>query len=824
MAVRKSEIYSSLYEMCDNLRGGMDPSQYKNYILTLLFVKYISDKFKGNPYAGVIVPEGGSFDAIVGLRGKKDIGEKIDTEVLAKISASNPSLSGIFKDVHFNDDAKMGKGEDKVTKITNLINIFLRPEFDFKNQKASGDDILGDAYEYLMRRFAVDSGKSKGQFYTPAEASRILAGLLGVATITRRREGWTIYDPACGSGSLLIRAASEASAPLSIYGQEYDPVTAGLAKMNLVLHKYETGEVKSDNTFTAPQFFEPGSKDEELRRFDFATVNPPFSDKKWTNGLEKEYKRFDGYDARPPDKNGDYAWLMHVIKSLKSTGRAAVILPLGVLFRGNAEETIRTSIIQKGLIEGVVAFPPNIFYGTGIPACVIVIDKAGASTRQGVFMIDASRDFIKDGNKNRLRERDIYKVVSTYISRAELPHYSRFVENDVLRKNGYNLNIPRYIDSSVREDIQSIDAHLNGGIPDSDVEALGEYWRHFPDLKDRLFAKFRKGYLKLKVAKDDVRQTILSDAAFGEYGVRLMKAFADWSDGQDAAFRGISPKTKAKTFVKDPAEAILAQFAPFDLVDKYDAYESLLSYWNETMADDVYAIVDDGYEAGRECADIVEEKFNKKKKEFTKKIVGWEGRIIPRAILDRVYFEAEVAAIEKQRGEKERTAADFDEFVEAETEEGGVLFEYVTKAEDEKEEDDAKVKLEKKRLAADYKKLKREKPQDEETERLGKYFDLEKAKKQAAKKLKELESDLEGKEREKYPVLTLDELKDLIVNSKWKLSVGGRVSALFTAVSNCLAERVIELAERYEQTWDELDAEGDALEKTVKGHLAEMGY
>ena len=425
-AIKKSQLYSSLWESSNALRGGMDASQYKDYILTLLFVKYVTDKFKGELYSDIEIPEGGSFDDMVAILGNKEksknIGEEMD-KIIAKLAEAN-NLRGVIDNAHFNDEVKLGKGQEMVDKLTKLINIFRREELNFKNNRADGDDIIGDAYEYLMRKFATESGKSKGQFYTPAEVSRVLAKVIGISNETNSNA--TVYDPACGSGSLLIRALDESPISLAGYGQEKDNTTAGLAIMNTVLHGKATTVIKSDNTFSNPQYFEDNNTKEELKRFDYIVANPPFSTKNWTDGL-KEYGRFDDY-VLPPEKNGDYAWLLHIIKSLKSTGKAAVILPHGVLFRGNTEAEIREKIIDKGYIKGIISLPANLFYGTGIPACIIVIDKSTADTRDSIFIIDASKDFIKDGNKNRLREQDVYKIVNTFVNEIEDdPKYARKV-------------------------------------------------------------------------------------------------------------------------------------------------------------------------------------------------------------------------------------------------------------------------------------------------------------------------------------------------------------------------------------------------------------
>ncbi len=415
MAVKKSELYSSLWESCNNLRGGMDSSQYKDYILTLLFVKYVSDKFKGQPFGDIIIPEGGSFDDMLSFIGNKNIGEEMD-KIIAKLAEAN-NLRGVIDNAHFNDEDKLGKGQEMVDKLSELLAIFRDKMPDFSKNRADGDDIIGDAYEYLMRKFATESGKSKAQFYTPAEVSRIMAKVIGIEYADKT--DMRLYDPACGSGSLLIRAAEAAQIPIAIYGQEKDNTTAGLAQMNMVLHNKATAEIRGGySTFSNP-LFKNDEDDSLLKQFDFIVVNPPFSDKNWTHGLQ-EYDRFDGYGERPPQKNGDYAWLLHVIKSLKRNGKAAIILPHGVLFRGNAEAAIRQSIVDRGLIKGIIGLPANLFYGTGIPACIVVIDKENAADRDGIFMIDASRDFIKDGNKNRLRERDVYKISTVFEQQLEL--------------------------------------------------------------------------------------------------------------------------------------------------------------------------------------------------------------------------------------------------------------------------------------------------------------------------------------------------------------------------------------------------------------------
>ncbi|MDR2733181.1 MAG: type I restriction-modification system subunit M, partial [Spirochaetota bacterium] len=593
MAVKKSELYSGLWASCDSLRGGMDSSQYKDYILTLLFVKYVSDKFKSEKYGDIFVPAGGSFNDMLALRGKKNIGEDMD-RIIGKLADAN-NLRGVIDNAHFNDPEKLGRGQEMVDKLTDLLNIF-NGMSDFSRNRADGDDLIGDAYEYLMRNFATESGKSKGQYYTPAEVSRVLAQVVGITRVQKKSgKDITIYDPACGSASLLIRTAEQASFEVSVYGQEKDIATAGLAKMNLVLHKLATAEIKGGySTFSRPQY--PDEKNSnELMRFDFAVVNPPFSDKNWTDGF-MDYGRFDGYNASPPQKNGDFAWLLHIIKSLKRNGKAAVILPHGVLFRGNAEAVIRRSIIDVGLIKGVIGLPANLFYGTGIPACVIVIDKEGADDRDGIFMIDASREFIKDGNKNRLRERDIYKIVTVFNTRQEIPRYSRFVHNEeIITKNDYNLNIPRYIETGASDDLQNIAAHLHGGIPDADLASLKPCWDAFPALRKKLFTPLREGFASLALKKEDIRGAILNDAEFMAYTDKVKAAFLGWKKRVDAKLRKIGKTTAAKRLIQEIAAVMTAEFEALLLVDKYDAYEVLLSYWNSVMADDVYLIVEEGY-------------------------------------------------------------------------------------------------------------------------------------------------------------------------------------------------------------------------------------
>ena len=839
MAIKKNEIYSSLWASCDKLRGGMDASQYKDYILTLLFVKYVTDKFKGVKYADITVPEGGSFDDMLALKGAKNIGEGMD-KVIAKLAeAGNNQLRGVIDNAHFNDEAKLGKGQEMVDKLTGLIAIFQRKEFDFRNNKTGGDDILGDAYEYLMRNFATESGKSKGQFYTPAEVSRVLAKVIGIDRIQERDEDWSVYDPACGSGALLIRAADEAPLEIAIYGQEKEVTTAGLAKMNLVLHNKAAGEIVAGNTFSDP-YYKDSKNEDVLRRFDFAVSNPPFSLKNWTDGL-KEFGRFDGYGDRPPEKNGDYAWLMHILKSLKSTGKAAVILPHGVLFRGNAEATIRKSIIDKGYIKGIIGLPANLFYGTGIPACILVIDKETADQRIGsleeyrdldtealqrvfsdetttgkaIFMIDASRGYVKDGNKNRLREEDIYKIVTTFNQQIQDdPKYARFVPiGEIKIKNDYNLNIPRYIDSSEPEDQQDIEAHLHGGIPAADVESMSKYWDLFPGLKAKLFSVFREGYYQLNVPKEDIRNCIYNDEEFSAYAERIDMAFDAWRAEVDGALRSIDQKVDNKRFITEMSELLIAQFADLELVDKYDVYEVLLSYWQETMSDDVFVLKYYGYDAGREWENIVEETVNKKG-EKKEKIKGWEGKLIPKPLVEHMFFADERKAIDAAQAVVEETQSRLDELTEEQTGDEGYLKDYLND----------KDKVVAKQVTAHVKELKKAKTDSEEARVLAAWIELSDRLKNQTKVVKELNTALDIALKEKFPQMSDEEIKELLVNRKWYYDLFAGIKALYVTASHSMANRITELAERYETTLPELEHEVSEYEAKVRAHLERMGF
>jgi type I restriction enzyme M protein len=670
MALKKSELYSSLWSSCDELRGGMDASQYKDYVLVLLFIKYVSDKYAGQPYAPITIPPGASFKDMVALKGKSDIGDQINKKIIAPLASAN-KLSD-FPD--FNDASKLGTGKEMVDRLTNLVAIFENPALDFSKNRAEGDDILGDAYEYLMRHFATESGKSKGQFYTPAEVSRVIAQIIGIRD-AKTSAATTVYDPTCGSGSLLLKVADEARTPVTLYGQEKDAATSGLARMNMILHDNPTAAIVQGNTLADPKFKDGDS----VKVFDFVVANPPFSDKRWSNGLHpneggtatstgtppQDYGRFSGFGI-PPRRQGDYAYLLHIVRSLKSTGKGACILPHGVLFRGNAEADIRRALVRKGYIKGIIGLPANLFYGTGIPACIVVIDKAESHARKGIFMIDASGGYMKDGPKNRLRAMDIHRIVDTFNRMMDVPKYARMVSFAEIEKNDFNLNVPRYIDSQAPEDLQDIAGHLQGGIPVADIDALQHYWTVCPQLRHTLFTDRRPGYVDLAVEKSAIKSTIYEHQEFEKFIAGMNSHFAAWRKRSAEALKASKAGCHPKEVIGDLSESLLAHYQGKPLIDPYDVYQHLMDYWADTMQDDVYLVAADGWKA--EPTRVFEK--DKKGKEKDK---GWTCDLIPKTLIVARFFAKEQAAIDQLATELDGISARLSELQDEHAGEDGPL-------------------------------------------------------------------------------------------------------------------------------------------------------
>ncbi len=808
MPIKKSDLYSKLWASCDELRGGMDASQYKDYVLVLLFIKYISDKYAGQPFAPIQIPPGASFADMVALKGKSDIGDQINKRIVRPLEEANR----LRIKADFNDDALLGQGKEKVDKLTNLIGIFESKDLDFSKHRADGDDILGDAYEYLMRHFATESGKSKGQFYTPAEVSRIMAQVLGIAQ-AKTSPDTTVYDPTCGSGSLLLKVAEAAPTPVSVYGQEKEEVTSGLARMNMILHHNPGAVIEQGNTLADPKFLEAIGGVPQLKTFDYVVANPPFSDKRWSNGLVGDaYKRFEGFGT-PPDKQGDYAYLLHIIRSLKSTGRAACILPHGVLFRGNAEAEIRKSLVRRGLIQAIIGLPANLFYGTGIPACILVIDKAGAAARKGIFMIDAAQGFMKDGPKNRLRERDIHRIVDSFNTQSNSdPRYARMVGLDEIEKNDFNLNLPRYIDSSTPEDQQDIDAHLNGGIPEADARALGRYWAVCPALRATLFKPRRPGYVDLAVPPATIKSTIHQHPEFQAFTAAMNAHFDTW---REAAARSLKSLEKEAFHPKDligGAEGLLAHYehqpTAEKLIDPYAVYQHLMDYWAETMQDDAYLIAEDGWQATPYR--VLETRKNKDGTPGKTVDKGWACDLVPKALLVQHHFAAEQAELDRLAAELESTQAAQTELEEEHSGDDAVFggFDKIN---------DGSVK-------SRIKEIGRDADAADELAVLKQWLALSEEASGLKKRIKTLDAELDAKALARYPTLTPDEVKALVVDHKWMAALDAAVHGELDRVSQALTGRVKELAERYGRTMPELAQQVEDLEARVARHLAKMGF
>jgi type I restriction enzyme M protein len=835
MAIKKSDLYSSLWASCDELRGGMDASQYKDYVLFMLFIKYVSDKYgDSDDFAPpVIIPPGASFKDMVALKGKSDIGDKINTQVIQPLIDANTRLArSDFPD--FNDPNKLGEGQAMVDRLSNLVGIFQKPELDFSKNRAENDDILGDAYEYLMRHFASQSGKSKGQFYTPSEVSRIMAKVIGISP-ANAVASTTAYDPTCGSGSLLLKVAAEAGKHITLEGQEMDVTTAGLARMNMILHDFPTANILQGNTLASPKF-----KDgESLRTYDYVVANPPFSDKTWSTGLipaSDPYQRF--ALGEPPKKQGDYAYLLHIIRSLKSTGKGACILPHGVLFRGNAEAVIREKLVRSGILKGIIGLPANLFYGTGIPACILVLDKENAPARKGIFMIDASKGFIKDGPKNCLREQDIHKIVDAFTKLAELPRYSRMVPLTEIAdpKNAYNLNLPRYIDSSEPEDIQDIDGHLRGGIPERDLDSMGDYWKVIPSVRSALFESAgRAGYEQLRLPIAEVKASIFAHPEFTAFNQAATQVFVDWKQASTPQLKGFAQNghaiTQPKQLIEALSEDLLARFKPTPLVNAYDLYQHLMDYWAEAMQDDCYLIADAGWLAGAQPREVVKIKdangklvWPKEPFDYTKGKRRFKSDLIPATILIARYFISERDAIEALESKLADVEQQLQEMIEENSGEDGLLAEVI---EGEGQGEKGVQKISAKAVKARLKEIANNFDEDpdyaDERKALQNYAALLDKQTDIKAELKSAQDELEAKLDAKYPTLTEEEIKTLVVDDKWLATLANAVQGELDRVSQTLTGRIRQLAERYATPLPLLTKELLALSARVDEHLKKMG-
>lgn len=812
MAVKKSELYSTLWKCCDELRGGMDASQYKDYVLVILFVKYISDKSRSDVAFDIEIPDGCYFEDFVALKGNPNIGEEINKK-MQKLAEAN-QLDGVFV-ADFDDEAKLGKGKDKVETLSKLIAVFQNENLDFSKNRAADDDLIGDAYEYLMKNFATESGKSKGQFYTPAEVSRIMAKVIGLSN-AKNGKRTTIYDPTCGSGSLLLRAMCETPGGATVYGQEKDNATVGLAKMNMILHNEIYADIKQGDTINDPQF----KDDDQLKTFDYIVANPPFSTKSWLKSAkaEDEYKRWgEGIKIGiPPEKNGDYAFLLHIVRSLKQTGCAACILPHGVLFRGNAEAQIRKYLVaEKRYIKGIIGLPANLFFGTGIPACIIIIEKSEAAGRKGVFMIDAKSGYMKDGAKNRLREQDIRRIVDVWQSQRDVPHFARFVPMEEIERNDYNLNIPRYVSAPDTEILQDIDAHLNGGLPKHDIDQLATYWDVCPSLRGDLFSEHptREGYYSLYCEQDTIRDTVSANADFQKQSEVFKHSFADWCDKHCGELNSLAQGFAPKTLIEQLGNSLLEFFgADRSLVDAYDVYDCLMNFWGETMQDDCYMISSGGWTVQLYTPQPASKKNNDKKKE--KKAATPEDIVcdlLPVPIVIDEYFADKrdlIIAAEELLSQNEAQLAELiEEQAENYLDEDNFPDSKMT---------DANIK---KRIKALDKKA-----DAEELAVLQKYLDLKGDISLNKKLIKERKYDLLTALLVKYAALSEEDIKRLVIEKKWFASLGSRLDGEMQRISQCLTSKVSALAERYAQTLPEIDAEIDDLEAKIAAHLKQMGY
>lgn len=827
--MNKQQLANKIWESANKMRSKIEANEYKDYILGFIFYKFLSDKeiefLKKNDWEEEDLHELVEEDIETVNQCKKNLGYFIEYKNLfstwlemgkdfdvANVTDALSAFDRLINDSHkkvFDGIfetlqtglSKLGETSNARTKAISDLIVLIK---DIPMDEKQGYDVLGFIYEYLISNFAANAGKKAGEFYTPHEVSMLMSEI--VANHLKERDKIAIYDPTSGSGSLLINIGHSASKYMSkdaiqYYAQELKENTYNLTRMNLVMRGINPSNLFTRNADTLEDDW-PIDLDSypPVLRVDAVVSNPPYSQQWVPDGKESD-PRYAEYGLAPKSK-ADYAFLLHDLYHIKPDGIMTIVLPHGVLFRGGEEEKIRTNLIEKNQIDAIIGLPANIFFGTGIPTIIMVLKQKRAEN--DVLIIDASKGFVKVGKNNKLQASDIKKIVDTYISRSTIEKYSRTVSREEIRANDYNLNIPRYVDSSEEAESWDIFASMNGGIPNSEIDKLAKYWLAFPSLKAALFASDETPYSV--IISEDVKGIISDNADVKQFISHFSEQFADF---EKFLHERLIERMSDVQAVREETELgidIFGRLQSIPLIDKYSAYQILDDNWTNIAIDfDIIA------SEGKVAIKVVDPNMVMKKDKEVQE--GWKGRILPFELVQKVLLTDELENITQKENRLSEIVSEYDELIE-------------NLSEEDKESDilnEAQDSFNSKGVATKIKELKRPETEEERALKtiLDKYSELSKEEKDLKKEAKELEEKLHIKTKSVIENLTDEQANDLM-GEKWIKPLVEALNELPKQIVAELIKEVQELGNKYETTLTGVETDICEAEKSLCSMLDDL--
>ncbi|MFY1028223.1 type I restriction-modification system subunit M [Actinobacillus seminis] len=834
--MNKQQLAATLWASANDLRGKMDASEYKNYILGFLFYKFLSEHQENYFLKNGVSLEQLDNDPFKSMRVEKcqsDLGYFIEwkdlyrtwmanigekkwklSHVTEAINHFNENLypsqkedfEGVFSDLNLTSE-KLGKTiadkESAVKKLIELLN-------GIKITDNSEYDVFGYIYEYLIAQFAMASGKKAGEFYTPHQVSRIMAEI--VAEELRHKDKCDVYDPTAGSGSLLLTVSeavnrNEYRDNIRFFGQEENNTTYNIARMNLLMRGVKPANMILRNADTLKSDWPYGEVNGEDNPLfvDCVVANPPYS-AKWNTEREDKDLRFKEYGIAPATK-ADYAFLLHSLYHLKADGIMAIVLPHGVLFRGNEEEKIRTKLLQRRQIDAVIGLPAGIFTNTGIPTIVMILRKQ--PKHNNVLFIDASQGFRKEKNNNVLRERDIKKILDVYRNRESRAGFSHLADPAEIEANRFNLNIPRYITPITKNESQNIDAHLNGGIPNEDIERFSDFWQAFPKLKTTLFSPLRPHFSRLNISAEEVFSTIEQDSDYQGFIAATHQGIEQWKQEVISQLLGEKPVTSSEILpIFDKLEMTLfQQFAISAFTDPYEAYQLFVDCWNGIIENDLDLLAENGFEFART---LVPNMVTKGKEEVED---GKTGAIFSKALIADYFFvedKNKLEALKQQISQDEESLAEHQTELTSgfESEEDIGTLESIVKTAKTNAKKAIDTLTDWATLATDWS----ESELQEKSDRLQQIQILALAIKQTKDQLKKEAPLFDAKVEAQFDHLTGEDIRILLAQ-KWLTTLVGDLEKIAHSYSRKVANQLKVLDERYKETLSEIQTQRKEVEE-----------